>query len=263
MTEPFDSIPPAPRTTKMRCERLFVYVRSRAVLTQITLPIYANAVTALIGPTGSGKTSLLRAMNRMHDADPLFRVTGSVYLGDINIYDADIDVTALRRTVGMLFHAPTPFPGLDIRGNVLAGLRLSRESVRDPEEVIERVLGKVGLWSTVKDRLSTSPSRLTRGEQQRLCIARCLALDPEVLLLDDPCAQLDPVATTGMEELLHELKEEYALVVVTHNLQQAARVSDFTAFIHGGELIEFDNADVIFTRPTEARTEEYITGRFG
>jgi phosphate transport system ATP-binding protein len=263
MSHAFDSLPPARPAIKMQADRLWIYAAEKALLSHVNLPIYTNCVTAIVGPTGAGKSSLLRAFNRLHDTNRDIRVEGSILLDDVNIYDAAVNVSALRRLVGMIFQQPSCFPGLSIQENVLAGLRLSRMTIANPDDAAEQALTRVDLWSSVKDRLRDDPARLSRGEQQRLCIARCLALGPQVILLDDPCAQLDPVATTRMEELFHDLKSDYSLVIVTHNLQQAARVSDYTAFLDGGELIEFNEADIIFTRPSEARTEDYITGRFG
>lgn len=248
---------------KMRTERLWAYFDERAALSAVTMPIYEHAVTAVIGPSGCGKTTFLRTLNRMHEVNPNARIDGAVFLDAQNVYSASVHAPSIRKRVGMVFQKPNPFPNMSIRDNVLAGLRLNRLAVDDPAFQVERALTSADLWSEVKDLLDSDATRLTRGQQQRMCIARCLALDPEVVLMDDPCSQLDPVATARMEELFHELKQNYTLVVVTHNLQQAARVSDFTAFLHGGELVEFDLADVVFTRPTETRTEDYITGRFG
>jgi phosphate transport system ATP-binding protein len=263
MSHAFDSLPPARPAVKMQADRLWIYAAEKALVSHVNLPIYTNCVTAIVGPTGAGKSSLLRAFNRLHDTNRDIRVEGTILLDDVNIYDAAVNVSALRRLVGMIFQQPSCFPGLSIQENVLSGLRLSRTAIANPDDAAEQALTRVDLWNSLKDRLGDDPARLSRGEQQRLCIARCLALTPQVILLDDPCAQLDPVATTRMEELFHDLKSDYSLVIVTHNLQQAARVSDYTAFLDGGELIEFNEADIIFTRPAEARTEDYITGRFG
>lgn len=248
---------------KVITEDLQVYFDKTRVLHGITMAIVKNAVTAVIGPSGCGKSTYLRCINRMHEMTPRARVTGRILLDDIDIHGSDMDPVMVRRRVGMVFQKPNPFPTMSIRENVLAGLRLNGLPTRDAEQIVERRLRQVALWDEVKDSLNRSGASLSGGQQQRLCIARALALEPEVLLMDEPCSALDPIATARVEELLHELKASYTIVIVTHNMQQAARVADYTAFFYMGNLIEFDQTDVIFTQPKESRTEDYITGRFG
>jgi phosphate transport system ATP-binding protein len=199
----------------------------------------------------------------MHEVTPGARAEGKVLLDGLDIYREDVDPVRVRRRVGMVFQKPNPFPTMSIRDNVLAGLRLNGLRIAEPEALVERALRRVALWDEVKDVLGRSGTSLSGGQQQRLCIARAIALEPEVLLMDEPCSALDPIATARVEELVHELRDAYTIVIVTHNMQQAARVADFTAFLFMGQLIEYDSTDVLFTRPTERRTEDYITGRFG
>jgi phosphate transport system ATP-binding protein len=199
----------------------------------------------------------------MHEITPGARVEGRILLDDQDIHGSWIDPVLVRRRVGMVFQKPNPFPTMSIRENVLAGIRLNGLHATDTDAVVERRLRQVALWDEVKDNLHRSGASLSGGQQQRLCIARALALEPEVILMDEPCSALDPIATAHVEELIHELKESYTIVIVTHNMQQAGRVADYTAFFYMGELIEFDRTDVIFTQPKESRTEDYITGRFG
>jgi phosphate transport system ATP-binding protein len=249
--------------SKMRAEELRAYFGPTQVLRGITLPLAEARVTAIIGPSGCGKSTFIRCLNRMHEVVPGARVEGRVLLDDTDIYGPRVDPVRVRRRVGMVFQKPNPFPTMSIRDNVLAGLKLNGARAPDADATVERVLKQVALWDEVKDYLSRSGTSLSGGQQQRLCIARCLALEPEILLMDEPCSALDPIATARVEELIHELRERYTIVIVTHNMQQAARVADYTAFFYLGELVEFDETDVIFTRPSEKRTEEYITGRFG
>jgi phosphate transport system ATP-binding protein len=199
----------------------------------------------------------------MHEVTPGAHANGRVLLDGLDIYREDVDPVRVRRRVGMVFQKPNPFPTMSIRDNVLAGLRLNGLKVESPDALVEETLRRVALWDEVKDGLSRSGASLSGGQQQRLCIARAIALAPEVLLMDEPCSALDPIATAHVEELMHELRDTYTIVIVTHNMQQAARVADFTAFFYMGELVEYDLTDVIFTRPKERRTEDYITGRFG
>jgi phosphate transport system ATP-binding protein len=224
-------------------------------------------VTAIIGPSGCGKSTLLRCLNRMHETIPAARVRGDVWLAGQNIYAPGTNPIRVRRLVGMVFQRPTPFPTMSIRDNVAAGLHVSHNGVRPPrsavDEIVERALRRTALWDEVKDRLHAAATALSGGQQQRLCIARALATEPPVLLLDEPTASLDPLSTQRVEELLYELRQEVTIAIVTHNMQQAARVSDRTAFMLGGELIEVAPTRVLFTTPTDPRTEAYITGRFG
>jgi phosphate transport system ATP-binding protein len=248
---------------KMRTLDLRAYFGQAEVLKGISLQIAEKQVTAVIGPSGCGKSTFVRCLNRMHEVVPGARATGQVLLDQQDIYQGDVDAVRVRRRVGMVFQKPNPFPTMSIRDNVLAGLRLNGERPDDPDAVVEKVLQRVALWDEVKDILGRAGTGLSGGQQQRLCIARSLALEPEVLLMDEPCSALDPIATARVEELIHELRKSYTIVIVTHNMQQAARVSNFTAFFYLGKLVEHDRTDVIFTRPKEQRTEDYITGRFG
>ncbi|MEI9941092.1 MAG: phosphate ABC transporter ATP-binding protein PstB [Pseudomonadota bacterium] len=248
---------------KMRTEDLRAYFGQAEVLKGISLQIAEKQVTAVIGPSGCGKSTFVRCLNRMHEVVPGARATGQVLLDKQDIYQGDVDAVRVRRRVGMVFQKPNPFPTMSIRDNVLAGLRLNGERPDDPDSVVEKMLQRVALWDEVKDILGRAGTGLSGGQQQRLCIARSLALEPEVLLMDEPCSALDPIATARVEELIHELRKSYTIVIVTHNMQQAARVANFTAFFYLGKLIEHDRTDVIFTRPKEQRTEDYITGRFG
>jgi phosphate transport system ATP-binding protein len=248
---------------KIQVESLHAYFSAAEVLQGVTLPIRTHKVTAIIGPSGCGKSTFIRCLNRMHEVTPGARATGKVLLDGLDIYRDDVDPVRVRRRVGMVFQKPNPFPTMTIRDNVLAGLRLNGLRVQEPEAAVERALRRVALWDEVKDGLNRSGVSLSGGQQQRLCIARAIALEPEVLLMDEPCSALDPIATARVEELIHELRDAYTIVIVTHNMQQAGRVADFTAFFYMGGLVEYDLTDVIFTRPKERRTEDYITGRFG
>jgi phosphate transport system ATP-binding protein len=233
------------------------------VLGGIDLPIAEHRVTAVIGPSGCGKSTFVRCLNRMHEVVPDASAEGKVLLDQQDIYARDVDPVRVRRRVGMVFQKANPFPTMSIRDNVLAGLHLNGVPIEDPDALLERSLRRVALWDEVKDDLSRAGTSLSGGQQQRLCIARSLSLEPEVLLMDEPCSALDPIATARVEELIHELRQSYTIVIVTHNMQQAARVADFTAFFYLGQLVEYSRTDVIFTRPKERRTEDYITGRFG
>jgi phosphate transport system ATP-binding protein len=232
----------------------------------VDLDFPENQVTAIIGPSGCGKSTLLRCLNRMHETIPLARVEGEVLLHGRNIYASGVDPIALRRHVGMVFQRPTPFPTMSIRDNVAAGLRVQpgeRLDRRAVDQVVERALRQAALWEEVKDRLKSSATAISGGQQQRLCIARALATAPHVLLLDEPTASLDPLSTQKVEELVYELRRSMTVVIVTHNMQQAARVSDRTAFMLSGELVEAAATRSVFTTPSDARTEAYITWRFG
>ena len=248
---------------KLEVRNLDAWFGTHQALRDITLSIQDGAVTAMIGPSGCGKSTLIRCLNRMHEVVPGARASGEVLLDGENVYGPGVDPVQVRAKVGMVFQKPNPFPTMSIRDNVLAGLRLNGLKVESPDALVEQTLRRVALWDEVKDGLSRSGASLSGGQQQRLCIARAIALAPEVLLMDEPCSALDPIATAHVEELMHELRDTYTIVIVTHNMQQAARVADFTAFFYMGELVEYDLTDVIFTRPKERRTEDYITGRFG
>jgi phosphate transport system ATP-binding protein len=254
---------PEGTAAKVITEDLKVYFEKTRVLHGISMAIIKNAVTAVIGPSGCGKSTYLRCLNRMHEMTPGARVEGRILLDDTDIHAVNMDPVLVRRRIGMVFQKPNPFPTMSIRDNVLAGLKLSGLPMREADGIVEHRLRQVALWDEVKDHLARSGASLSGGQQQRLCIARALALEPEVLLMDEPCSALDPIATAHVEELIHELKEIYTIVIVTHNMQQAARVADYTAFFYLGNLVEFDRTDVIFTQPKESRTEDYITGRFG
>jgi phosphate transport system ATP-binding protein len=233
-------------------------------LQDINLNIPANHATALIGPSGCGKSTFVRCLNRMHETNPIARVTGNVRMGDLDIYQ-DASPVEVRRRVGMVFQRPNPFPTMSIYDNVSAGLKLNGYSNRHSlDEIVEKSLKNSALWDEVKDDLKKkSGASLSGGQQQRLCIARALAVEPEVLLMDEPCSALDPISTGKIEELIFQLKERYTIVIVTHNMQQAARVAEFTGFFLLGKLIEFDKTEKIFTKPSDKKTEDYITGRFG
>lgn len=248
---------------KIRTKKFSFYYGNSIALHEITMDIEANKVTALIGPSGCGKSTFLRSLNRMNDLISETRVEGLIELDGQDIYDKSIDVVDLRRRVGMVFQKSNPFPK-SIFDNVAYGLRIN--GVKDKGTIARRVeesLIQAALWDEVKDRLHDSALMLSGGQQQRLCIARAIAVNPEVLLMDEPASALDPIATQKIEELIFELKKNYTIVIVTHNMQQAARVSDFTAFFYLGELIEFGPTEQIFTNPKSKKTEEYITGRFG
>jgi len=248
---------------KMCSFDLKVWFGKSQALKGISMPIPEGKVTAIIGPSGCGKSTFVRCLNRMHEVVPGTRVEGRVTLDGADIYGRNVDPVRVRARVGMVFQKPNPFPTMSIRDNVLAGLRLGGQKPDDPDALAENVLRRVALWDEVKDVLHRSGSSLSGGQQQRLCIARALALEPEVLLMDEPCSALDPIATARIEELIHALAGSYTIVIVTHNMQQAARVSHRTAFFLLGELVEHAATDTLFTRPRDQRTEDYITGRFG
>jgi phosphate transport system ATP-binding protein len=250
-------------TPKISCEGVnFFYGKSHALF-NVSMNITAQRVTALIGPSGCGKSTFLRTLNRMNDIIPGTRVEGTILLDDVNIYDKTIDVVALRKRVGMIFQKSNPFPKT-IYENVAYGPRLQGIGAKaELDLIVESCLHSAALWDEVKDKLDKSALALSGGQQQRLCIARALAVRPEVLLMDEPASALDPISTAKIEELIYELKKEYTIVIVTHNMQQAARVSDSTAFFYMGKLIEFDTTNTIFTSPRLKQTEDYVTGRFG
>lgn len=243
-------------------EHLSVYFDGKPAIRDVSMAIRTNKVTAIIGPSGCGKSTFLRALNRLHEVQPNTRVEGRILLDGIDIME--LDATLVRRRVGMVFQKPNPFPAMSIFDNVVAGLRFNGIRKRSLlAEIAEQALRRAALWDEVKDRLRAPATSLSGGQQQRLCIARALAIEPEVLLMDEPTSALDPIATAKIEELIYELKRSYTIVIVTHNMQQAARVSDYTAFMYLGELVEFDKTRNIFTNPSKRQTEEYITGRFG
>ena len=248
---------------KFRAQNLDFYYGSNRALKNVTIDCYENMVTALIGPSGCGKSTFIRTFNRMNDLIPGTRIEGRIHLDGQDINDPDVDVVELRRRVGMVFQKPNPFPK-SIFDNIAYGLRINgMKDRRKLEEVAERSLRDAALWDEVKDRLDDNAFALSGGQQQRLCIARALAVEPEVILFDEPCSAIDPIATAKVEDLIETLKKRYTVVIVTHNMQQAARVSDYTAFMMLGELIEFDRTERIFTNPANKLTEDYITGRFG
>jgi phosphate transport system ATP-binding protein len=255
---------PAP-TTRIAIERLDAFFGAVHAVRGVSVDLTDRTVTAIIGPSGCGKSTFLRCLNRMHETVPGARVNGRVTLDGHDIYGSGISPVAVRRQVGMVFQRPTPFPTMSIRDNVAAGLAVldRRPNARQTDEIVERALRRAALWDEVGDRLKTSATGLSGGQQQRLCIARALATDPEVLLLDEPTASLDPISTQKVEELIYELRTDVTVIIVTHNMQQAARVSDRTAFFLGGELIEVAPTEKMFTSPSDERTESYITGRFG
>jgi phosphate transport system ATP-binding protein len=244
-------------------EGLQAYYGDNHAVKDFSIGFAANEVTAIIGPSGCGKSTMVRCINRMHEEIRGARVEGTVKLDDVNVYDPRIDVTAVRRVIGMVFQKPNPFPTMSIFDNVAAGLKLAGMRGGDLRARVHRALHSVGLWDEVSDRLDKPGVGLSGGQQQRLCIARTIAVEPEVILMDEPCSALDPVATLRIEELIDELKERYTIVIVTHNMQQAARVADSTAFMLSGELIEHGPTNDIFTNPNDERTERYVTGKFG
>ncbi|QJW47908.1 phosphate ABC transporter ATP-binding protein [bacterium BFN5] len=248
---------------KIQANKLKLYYGDSLALKKISIQVVKNSVLALIGPSGCGKSTFIKTLNRMNDLVDGVKIEGEVLLDQINIYHPDTDVVMLRKRVGMVFQRPNPFP-MSIYDNVAYGPRIHGLSNKKRlDEIVEKSLQGAALWDEVKDRLHTSAMGMSGGQQQRLCIARLLAVEPEVLLMDEPCSALDPISTMKIEELVTELKQNYTIVMVTHNMQQAARVSDYTAFFLNGELIEHDKTDAIFTRPQDKRTEDYITGRFG
>ncbi len=249
---------------RLRVEGLFVYYGKSPAVRNVTMAIKTRRVTAIIGPSGCGKSTFLRCLNRMHELTPGSRVEGKVLLDGQDLYGPGVDPVDVRRRVGMVFQKPNPFPTMSIRDNVIAGFKLNGTRDRKIiEETVERSLRASALWDEVKDDLHKSGTSLSGGQQQRLCIARALAVNPEVLLMDEPCSALDPIATAKIEELIHELKERVTIAIVTHNMQQAARVSDYTGFFYLGELVEFGETAKLFTSPEKRQTEDYITGRFG
>ena len=248
---------------KLSVRGLNFYYGQTLALKNINLPLYEQQVTAFIGPSGCGKSTLLRVLNRMYDLYPNQRAEGEVIFDGVNLLSPKQDVNLLRSRIGMVFQKPTPFP-MTIYENIAFGVRLYERLLKhDLDERVEQSLRRAALWTEVKDKMHTSGLSLSGGQQQRLCIARALAVEPEVLLMDEPCSALDPISTGKIEELIFQLKERYTIVIVTHNMQQAARVAEFTGFFLLGKLIEFDKTEKIFTKPSDKKTEDYITGRFG
>lgn len=250
-------------SVKIKIRNFNVLYGEKQALNDITLDVQINRVTAFIGPSGCGKSTLLRSINRMNDLIDTFSANGKLTIDETDVYDPDIDVVELRKKVGMVFQKSIPFPK-SIYENVAYGLRLNQAPpTTEVDDIVENSLKKAALWDEVKDRLHNSATGLSGGQQQRLCIARAVAVNPEILLMDEPCSALDPISTAKIEELIEELKDSYTIVIVTHNMQQAARVSDSTGFFYMGDLIEFDKTRTLFTSPSKKETEDYITGRFG
>ena len=251
------------KETKIIADLLTLYYGDKLALSNISMNMYKNKVTALIGPSGCGKSTFLRCLNRMNDLIAGVKITGNVTIDDINIYDKQIDVVNLRKNIGMVFQKSNPF-AKSIYENIAYGPKIN--GIKDKktlDEIVEKSLARAAIWDEVKDRLSNSALSLSGGQQQRLCIARTLAVNPEIILMDEPASALDPISTFKIEELIYELKKEYTIIIVTHNMQQAARVSDYTGFFYLGELIEYGKTKKIFTSPENKQTENYITGRFG
>jgi len=254
---------PSDLKPKLMIKGLNFYYGGFHAIKNVTMAIPERKVTAFIGPSGCGKSTLLRAFNRMYSLYPNQRAEGEVLMDGENLLTTRQDVSLIRAKIGMVFQKPTPFP-MSIYDNIAFGVRLFESlSKREMDERVEWALGRAAIWNEIKDKLSQSGQSLSGGQQQRLCIARCIAIKPEVLLLDEPCSALDPISTAKVEELIHELKTDYTVIIVTHNMQQAARVSDYTAYMYLGELIEYDITDTIFIKPKKVATEDYITGRFG
>ena len=256
------------RESHLEARNIHVWFKERHVLSDVSLQFPANSVTALIGPSGCGKSTFLRTLNRMHELIPGAGLAGTIYLDNEDIYAPGVDPVSIRLRVGMVFQKPNPFPTMTIKGNVLAGLRLSNRRTRDEDELVESCLNRASIWNEVKDRLDAPAGSLSGGQQQRLCIARSLALAPDILLMDEPCSALDPGSTRRIEETIRELSSDMTVVIVTHNMQQAQRVSDQTAFFlaeegQPGHVVEFGNTDNLFSAPNDPRTEDYVNGRFG
>jgi phosphate transport system ATP-binding protein len=259
-----DDAEPSSSGVKMQTIDLNAWFGAKQALKDINVSFNTNAVTAIIGPSGCGKSTLIRTLNRMHELVSGAKMTGQVMLDGKNIYAPDVDPVMVRRRVGMVFQKPNPFPTMSIYDNVAAGLRLTGvKKGRNLDEVVKRSLEEATLWDEVKDDLKKAGTSISGGQQQRLCIARAIALQPEIILMDEPCSALDPIATAKIEELIVELKRDYTVVIVTHNMQQAARVSDFTAFMYLGQLIEYCETECLFENPKSELTEKYITGKFG
>lgn len=248
----------------IKTEQLMAYYGSAQILKGIDLTIEKNSITAIIGPSGCGKSTFIRCLNRMHEVVDGGRVEGKVLFDNTDLYDPQVDPVQIRRKIGMVFQKPNPFPTMTIFENVASGLRLNgTRNKKVLSEAVEKSLVMSAIWDEVKDRLDHSAMSLSGGQQQRLCIARALAVEPEILLMDEPASALDPISTSYIEDLISKLKEEVTIAIVTHNMQQAARVADYTAFFLNGELVEYNQTEIMFTSPTDKRTEDYLTGRFG
>ena len=262
---PMARMPQRDRVTAkaMALRDLHAYYGETHAVRGVSLDYAANQVTGMIGPSGCGKSTLLRCINRMHEEIPGAYAEGSIELDGVDLYGKNVDTTAVRRVIGMVFQKPNPFPTMSIFDNVAAGLRLTGRKGSNLKERVERSLRGAGLWEEVKDRLGKPGIGLSGGQQQRLCIARTIAVEPDVILMDEPCSALDPIATLKIEDLIQDLKQRYTIVIVTHNMQQAARVADTTAFMLSGELVESGPTDKMFTNPDDDRTEQYVTGKFG
>ncbi len=252
------------RNEKMKSVGLNAWFGSKQALKNVNLSLKSNCVTAIIGPSGCGKSTFIRCLNRMHELIPNAKLSGQVLLDEVDIYGASVDPVLIRRRVGMVFQKPNPFPTMSIYDNVAAGLKLTgAKTGKNLDEIVRKSLEQATLWDEVKDDLGNPGTSVSGGQQQRLCIARAIALQPEVILMDEPCSALDPIATAKIEQLIVELKKDYTVIIVTHNMQQAARVADFTAFFYLGELIEYGPTRQIFEKPSNKLTENYLTGRFG
>jgi phosphate transport system ATP-binding protein len=264
MTSRRDNAQSSSLGVKMQTIDLNAWFGAKQALKDISVSFNANAVTAIIGPSGCGKSTLIRCLNRMHELVPGSRFSGKVLLDGEDTYAPDVDPVMIRRRVGMVFQKPNPFPTMNIYDNVAAGLKLTgAKKGRDLDDVVKRSLEQATLWDEVKDDLKKAGTSISGGQQQRLCIARAIALKPEVILMDEPCSALDPIATSKIEELIVSLKQDYTVVIVTHNMQQAGRVSDFTAFLYLGQLVEYGETENVFENPRNELTEKYITGKFG
>ena len=251
------------KNIKIEVKDLSLYYGEKKALKEISLEIPRNKVTALIGPSGCGKSTFLRCINRMNDLIPSVKITGQMLVEGIDIYDKNVDVVNIRKKIGMVFQKSNPFPK-SIYENIAYGPKINGIKAKNElDEIVETSLRQAAIWDEVKDRLGDSAMGLSGGQQQRLCIARTLAVSPDIILMDEPASALDPISTSKIEELVHELKEQYTIIIVTHNMQQAARTSDYTAFFYLGELIEIGKTNAIFTKPEQKQTEDYITGRFG
>ncbi len=251
------------KDVKIEVKDLSLYYGEKLALNEISMQIPRNKVTALIGPSGCGKSTFLRSINRMNDLIPTVSITGEMLVEGVNIYDKDVDVVNIRKKIGMVFQKSNPFPK-SIYENIAYGPKINGvKNKAELDEIVEKSLRQAAIWDEVKDRLGDSAMGLSGGQQQRLCIARTLAVSPDIVLMDEPASALDPISTSKIEELVHQLKEQYTIIIVTHNMQQAARTSDYTAFFYLGELIEMDKTKSIFTKPSKKQTEDYITGRFG